>query len=428
MTNVLTIILGGGAGTRLFPLTRDRAKPAVPLAGKYRLIDVAISNCINSNFKKIFVMTQYLSASLNRHVSQSYAFDQFEDGFVDILAAEQRAEDSSWFQGTADAVRKHWGTLDNFDCDKILILPGDALYRMNFSALFKHHEESGAEITIGVNVTDQKHAHHFGLLAMDDNAQVVSFKEKPKTREEQAGLEAPAAILKNFGVSPKGGDAFLASMGIYLINRDVLHRYMLETDYMDFGKQIIPDAIKAHKVFGFVHDGYWEDIGTIEAFYRSHMDFLQDNPPFRFADPAAPIFTRQRFLPVTRFSGGTLDQSVVADGCSIGRAIIRQCVVGLRTVIGDHSTVEQSIVMGADHYDPAPLPPRAKRDATVPPLGIGKYCHIRRAIIDKNARIGNNVKILNERNIENADADNYYIREGLVIVPKNAVIREGTVI
>jgi glucose-1-phosphate adenylyltransferase len=428
MMNVLTLILGGGAGTRLYPLTKYRAKPAVPLAGKYRLIDVAISNCINSNFKKIFVLTQYLSASLNRHVSQSYAFDQFEEGFVDILAAEQRAEDSSWFQGTADAVRKHWLTIDNFDCDKILILPGDALYRMDFRGLFEHHEATGAEITIGVNVTPQRNAHHFGLLALDNDFRITQFKEKPKTREEQAGLEAPPELLNRFGVQQKDGDVYLASMGIYLINRDVLHRYMMETDHMDFGKQIIPDSIKTHKVTAFLHDGYWEDIGTIDAFYKSHMDFLCDNPPFRFADPKAPIFTRQRFLPSTRFAGGMMDQCVVADGCHIGRAVLRQSVVGLRSRIDDHSTIEESIIMGADHYDPAPLAPWMKKGDQSIPLGIGKYCHIRRAIIDKNVRIGNNVKILNERGIDNADGDYYHIREGIVIIPKNAVIPEGAVI
>jgi glucose-1-phosphate adenylyltransferase len=389
---------------------------------------VAISNCINSNFKKIFVLTQYLSASLNRHVSQSYAFDQFEEGFVDILAAEQRAEDSSWFQGTADAVRKHWMTLDNFDCDKILILPGDALYRMDFRAMLKHHEATGADITIGVNVTPQHNAHQFGLLALDEKGQIATFKEKPKTREEQAGLEAPEALLQRFGIAAKSEEVFLASMGVYLINRDVLHHYMMETDHMDFGKQIIPESIKQHKVQAFLHDGYWEDIGTIDAFYKSHMDFLKDSPPFRFADAAAPVFTRQRFLPVSRFQGAQMDQSVVADGCSIGRAVIQRCVIGLRSVIGDHTTVERSIIMGSDFYEPAPLPPWQKRGVPSIPLGIGKYCHIRGAILDKNVRIGNNVKILNEKKVENADGEFYHIREGIVIIPKNAVIPEGTVI
>lgn len=424
--NILTLILGGGAGTRLFPLTKYRAKPAVPLAGKYRLIDVAISNCINSDLKRIFVLTQYLSASLNRHVSQSYAFDQFSDGFVDILAAEQRAEDSSWFEGTADAVRKHWMTLDNYDCDLIMILPGDALYRMDYRQMVKHHRETGAEVTVGVNVTEQERAHHFGLLALSEDGLISDFREKPKTREEQAGLEAPEPILQRFGIKSKQ-DVFLASMGAYLFNRDVLHRYMKETDQIDFGKQIIPDAIKRHKVAAFLHDGYWEDIGTIDAFYKSHMDFIAENPPFRFADPRSPVFTRARFLPVTRFAGGQLDRTVVADGCSIGRSILRKSVVGLRMQIGDHSTIEESILMGSDFYDPAPMPPWQTKEANIG-LGIGRYCHIRRAIIDKNVRMGDNVKILNEGNVQNADGEFYYIREGIVILPKNAIIPNGTVI
>lgn len=429
MDRVLTLILGGGAGSRLYPLTKFRAKPAVPLAGKYRLIDVAISNCINSNLRKIFVLTQYLSASLNRHVSQSYNFDQFTNSFVDILAAEQRAEDTGWFQGTADAVRKHWMTLDNFECDLIMILPGDALYRMDYGAMVKNHLETGAHISVGVNVTEQKNAHQFGLLALDPEARITHFKEKPKTREEQAGLEAPADILHRFGVTGKKGDVFLASMGAYLINRDVLHHYMMNTDMVDFGKQILPDAIKKYETRAFLHDGYWEDIGTIEAFYRSHMDFLSEHPPFRFADPVAPMFTRPRFLPTTRFGGGALmDHSVVADGCNIGKSTVRKSVIGLRTIIGDHSTIEESIVMGSDFYDPAPLAPWQKAGEVRDPMGIGKYCHVRRAIIDKNVRMGDHVKILNEDKVQNHDGQFYHIREGIVIIPKNAVIPEGTMI
>lgn len=425
MNNVLTLILGGGAGTRLYPLTKVRAKPAVPLAGKYRLIDVAVSNCINSGLKKIFVLTQYLSASLNRHISQTYSFDQFSQGFVDILAAEQRAEDSSWFQGTADAVRKHWLTMDNFDCDQILILPGDALYRMNYLPMIEQHLKSGADITIATNTVNRKQAHHFGLLAIDDNGCIHDFREKPKTREEQAGIEAPPAILKRFGIKDNTGDTFLASMGVYIFKREVLHRWLMETDHMDFGKQIIPEAIHNCKVDAHIFDGYWEDIGTIEAFYKAHMDFLQDHPPFVFAHQDEPIYTRARFLPTTRFSGTLLDKTVVAEGGSIGQAKIKHSIVGLRMNIGNHTTIEDSVLLGADHYDPAPLPPWESQSAPIP-LGIGKYCHIRRAIIDKNVRIGDEVKILNEQNLESADGDFYHIREGIVIIPKGAIIPSGT--
>jgi glucose-1-phosphate adenylyltransferase len=426
MNSILTLILGGGAGTRLFPLTKYRAKPAVPLAGKYRLIDVAISNCINSDLKKIYVLTQYLSASLNRHVSQTYVFDMFNQGFVQILAAEQRAEDTSWFQGTADAVRKHWQTLDNFDCDLIMILPGDALYRMDYRDMVRAHIENKADISVAVNTVEQRQAHDFGLLQIDANSRIVAFKEKPKTAAEQAGFEAPPAMLQRLGITEPHTNYFLASMGVYLFNRSVLNKWMTETDHVDFGKQIIPEAIEKHKVLASIHNGYWEDIGTIAAFYKAHMELLRPDPPFRFADPRFPIYTRARFLPNTKIQGANLDRTAVADGCEIGRAIIHKSVVGLRTMIGDFSTIEDSIIMGADYYaiHHAPGNP-AGSDI---PIGIGKYCHIKRAILDKNVRIGNNVKILNENNLETFDGDNYYIREGIVIIPKNAVIPPGTVI
>ncbi|MEO8377410.1 MAG: glucose-1-phosphate adenylyltransferase [Candidatus Sumerlaeota bacterium] len=426
MSQILTLILGGGAGTRLFPLTKYRAKPAVPLAGKYRLIDVAISNCINSNLRRIFVLTQYLSASLNRHISQSYAFDQFSQGFVDILAAEQRLEDSSWFQGTADAVRKHWMTLDNFDCDLIMILPGDALYRMNYTEMVRRHIESKADISIAVNTTKRSNAHQFGVLRLDDDGYVEDFREKPKTAEEQAGFEAPPKVLEKYGMNAQG-DVFLASMGVYLFNRDVLHHWMMETQHVDFGKQIIPESIKTHKVLGHVFSGYWEDIGTIDAFYQAHMDFLKDNAPFQFAHQSEPIYTRPRFLPSSRFAGTNMDRCVVSDGSIVGKATMRKSVIGLRSIIADHSTIEESVIMGADFYDPAPLAPWEKSAKPIP-LGIGKYCHVRRAIIDKNVRMGDNVKILNEANVQNADGEFYFIREGLVILPKGAVIPPGTII
>lgn len=425
---VLTLILGGGAGTRLYPLTKYRAKPAVPLAGKYRLIDVAVSNCINSNLRRIYVLTQYLSASLNRHVSQSYAFDQFSQGAVDILAAEQRAEDSSWFQGTADAVRKHWLTLDNHDCDMILILPGDALYRMNYEEMVEQHIATRADITVAVNTVEQRLAHHFGLLRLDNEGRISEFREKPKTPEGQAGLEAPEGILKRFNIHPGGGPTFLASMGVYLFNREVLHRWMTETDHIDFGKQIIPESISKNEVRGYIFDGYWEDIGTIEAFYKAHMDFLEKRPPFRFADPAYPVYTRPRFLPSTRFDGDArISQSVVADGGTIGSATVHKTVVGLRSNIQDGATVEESILMGADFYDPAPVVPWEKVDKSIP-LGIGRNSVVRRAIIDKNVRLGEGVKIINEKGVETADGDCYHIREGIVIIPKNVSIPAGTVI
>ena len=433
MKNILTLILGGGAGTRLYPLTKYRAKPAVPVAGKYRLIDIAVSNCINSDLKKIFVLTQYLSASLNRHVAQTYAFDPFKDGFAHILAAEQRADDdNSWFQGTADAVRKHWGTFDNYDCDHIMILPGDALYRMDFRKMVAHHEATNAEITVAVNTVPQRIAHHFGLLKINGQTEITEFREKPKTPEAQAGLEAPESVLEQFKVKQQG-QMFLASMGIYLFRRDVLNHYMENTDDIDFGKQILPDAITKFKTAAYVFDGYWEDIGTIDAFYEAHMQFLREDPPFRFADPLQPIFTRPRFLPSSRLSGAHLDQCVIADGCNIGRARVNHSVIGLRCGIGDHTTIDDSILMGADYYNSDPGARNAPGARKTPgglsiPIGIGKYCHIRRAIIDKNVRMGDDVKILNEKNVREADGPFYHIREGIVIIPKNAIVPTGTII
>lgn len=429
MKKVMSIILGGGAGSRLYPLTQFRAKPAVPLAGKYRLIDVPISNCINADLMKIFVLTQYLSASLNRHIVQAYTFDQFQNGFVDVLAAEQRAGDDSWFEGTADAVRKHWDTFENFDCDLVLILPGDALYGMDFRALIEHHRSRDAEITVAVNNVPRRIAHHFGVLRLDDETRITAFREKPKTVEEQEGFEASSAVLEQFGITPAPGeDMFLASMGIYLFNRAVLDHYLRQTKDMDFGKHIIPSSIEQHRVSGYVFDGYWEDIGTIEAFYQAHMQFLDDDPPFRFADFEHPIYSRPRLLPSTRMAGSHLDRSVVAEGCSIGRSTINHSIVGLRSVIRDHTTIEDSVMMGADFYQDEPRSqyhPTAKAGLE---LGVGSYCHIKKAIIDKNARIGNNVKLLNGDKVQNADGENYFIREGIIIVPKNAVIEDGTVV
>jgi glucose-1-phosphate adenylyltransferase len=308
-----------------------------------------------------------------------------------------------------------------------MILPGDALYRMDFRPMVRRHLETKADISVAVNTVPQKSAHHFGLLAIDETERITEFREKPKTRQEQAGLEAPAATLARFGITDARQDTFLASMGIYLFNRNVLHDWMMNTSHVDFGKQIIPESIEKQNVRAYIHSDYWEDIGTIDAFYEAHMDLLKPRPPYRFADRNNPVYTRPRFLPNTKILGANLDQTAVADGCEIGRANIHRSVIGLRTTIGDFSTIEDSITMGADHYDPAPQAPWETGDKNIP-LGIGKYCHIRRAILDKNVRIGDNVKILNEDNIENADGEFYYIREGIVIIPKNAIIPSGTII
>jgi glucose-1-phosphate adenylyltransferase len=421
MAKTLCIILGGGAGTRLYPLTKYRAKPAVPLAGKYRLIDVPISNCIHSGLREIFVLTQYLSASLNRHVAQTYTFDMFTDGFVEILAAEQREGGGHWYQGTADAIRQHWNTFDAPGLEYFLVLPGDALYTMDYRPMIQEHIKSGADVTIAVNTVPRDMAHHFGLLALDNEGNITDFREKPKTAEGQKGLEAPPEILAHFGDKFRNqeGNIFLASMGVYIFNRKVLKKYLLETNLDDFGKQIIPDAFENHKCRGHIFPGYWEDIGTIKAFYEAHMGLLLEPPLFKFADPDWSIFTHPRFLPNIYAQTANLENCRIAEGTNLHGCTIRNSIVGLRSQIGDGAVVEDSIIMGCDHFED---------HSHKVPMGIGSRSVIKRAIIDKNARIGRGVKILNIDNVMERDADCYTIRDGIVIVPKNVVIPDGMVI
>lgn len=426
MQRVLTLILGGGAGTRLYPLTQVRAKPAVPVAGKYRLIDIALSNCINSGLRRVFVLTQYLSASLNRHISQSFKFDDFSEGFVDILAAEQRIDSNAWFEGTADAIRKMWGILENHDCDLILILPGDALYLMNYREMVEQHIRQDAELTIALNTVHGSCADQFGLAKIDPWSRVTNFVEKPKTPEAREGYEVPKAILSKFDGNLPQGDTFLASMGVYLFSRATLDAWMRETTLKDFGKDIIPEAIRRNRVLAHIHNGYWEDIGTIEAFYKAHMMMLDDNPPFDFTSLAAPIYTRSRNLPNSLVRTSTIDRAILAPGVNIEGATIRRAIVGLRSKIGKGTVLEESIHMGSDYYEASAKDPL--RGGAPIPLGVGQNCVIRRAIVDKNTRIGNNVKILNERNIQEEDGPNYCIRNGIVLIPKNSVLPDGTVI
>ncbi|MCB2156656.1 glucose-1-phosphate adenylyltransferase [bacterium] len=421
MRRTLTVILGGGAGSRLFPLTKYRAKPAVPLAGKYRLIDVAISNSINSNLRQIFVLTQYLSGSLNRHVAQTYTFDIFSRGFVEILAAEQREEGGRWYQGTADAIRQQWQTLRDFtDIDQFLVLPGDALYHMDYRPLIKQHRESGAEITIAVNTIERKNAHHFGLMALAPDTTVTEFREKPKG-DAMNGIEAPAQMLKEFGSDSPPGDTFLASMGVYVFNRDVLERYLVQTDHVDFGKQIIPDAIENYRTQGFIFPGYWEDIGTIQAFFDAHMDLLKEPPAFSFSNPHRPIFTRPRFLPNINITRCDIGRARIAEGSNIEGATINNSIIGLRTRVQEGALIEDSIVMGGDWYEPRDLDGKMT-------LGVGPDSVIKRCIVDKNARIGRGVKLINEKGLQEAEGDNYIIRDGIIIIPKGVTIPDGTVI
>ncbi|MEP7077703.1 MAG: glucose-1-phosphate adenylyltransferase [Chthoniobacterales bacterium] len=415
----LSVIMGGGAGTRLFPLTKDRSKPAVPLGGKYRLVDIPISNCLNSGLRSIYVLTQFNSMSLHRHIQASYKFDNFSRSFVDILAAQQTPEGSQWYQGTADAVRQNMRYFLEHPFDYYLILSGDQLYRMDFRGLLHQHIDSGADITLATKPIQRTQAPDFGIMESDANRRIVRFVEKPKGDAVLDGLKMNPELLASIG-SGAEEELFQASMGIYVFNREVLIA-ALDNDLADFGKHIIPQSIKDRRVHAHIFNGYWEDIGTIRAFYEANLDLTDLLPQYSFFEAAAPIYTHPRFLPGSKINGATLRQAIIADGCIISGAHLERSVVGIRSIIRTGATIRNSVVMGADFYE---TDPTGVSDG-LPPIGIGRNCVIDRAIIDKNARIADGVVITPEGKPENLDADNYFIRDGIVVVPKNAVIPAG---
>ncbi len=423
---VLSVIMGGGAGTRLFPLTKERAKPAVPLAGKYRIVDIPISNCINSDLRRIYLLTQFLSASLHRHVAQAYKFDNFSQGFVEILAAEQTYSDTSWYQGTADAVRKNLVHILNHDCDYILILSGDQLYRMDFRHVIAQHIAADAELTVATIPVSRREASSLGIMQIDAQRRITRFVEKPKDPDVQASLAIPREMYPELGLDPAGGEQLLASMGIYVFNRDVLIR-LLDNTLTDFGKHIIPGAIGTHRVSSYIFQGYWEDIGTIRAFFEANLDITADLPRFNFFDMTAPIFTHPRWLPASKINGAQIDHAVISEGCIISHAEIRQSVVGIRSVISPGARLNRTIVIGSDEYESAESIAESE-GAGRPRIGIGANTRIENAIIDKNARIGNHVVITPDGKPDHVDHAMYYIRDGIVIIPKNGVVPDGTVI
>jgi glucose-1-phosphate adenylyltransferase len=426
--NILAVILGGGAGTRLFPLTQLRSKPAVPLGGKYRLIDIPVSNCINSDITKIFVLTQYNSASLNRHISQTYRFSHFSDGFVDILAAEQTPQNPQWFQGTADAVRQVLPHISDWGIDTLLILSGDHLYSMDYRVFIGRHFETGADVTVSVVPFGREAAEEFGLLKAEATGRIIEFREKPKGE----ALEEMRVDTTAFGLAAEEAaqKPFLASMGIYVFNYDWLQKLLAENEtWMDFGREVIPAAIKCCNVQAFLFNGYWEDIGTIRAFHAANLDMAATLPKFDFFDAAAPVYTRARYLPPSKIHGSEIYQSVISDGCIIDNARITRSLVGIRSRIGNGVQVEDSYVMGADFYQSIE-DMKADYTAGTPRIGIGEGTIIRRAIIDKNARIGAGVRLVNSASAQELDAPDgsYYIKDGIIIVPKNAVVPDGTVV
>jgi glucose-1-phosphate adenylyltransferase len=415
--DVLTIILGGGRGTRLFPLTQLRSKPAVPIGGKWRLIDIAISNCLHAGLERIYVLTQFNSASLNRHIAQTYRMDMFSGGFVEVLAAEQTPEGERWFQGTADAVRQAARRFRDLEAEYYLILPGDHVYRMNFAELLESHVERDADITIAASPVDADAARGMGVLRFDATGRIIGFEEKPKP-ERLAEIGSSAPLHSPLGVlTPE--TPFLASMGIYVFSRDVLHELLASNPSDDFSRGIISGAIETHRVHAYPFRGYWADVGTVRSFYDVNLMLTERHPAFNFFHPTRPIYTRPRFLPAARVHDSQLDAVLVAEGAWIDSAEVRHSIVGVRTTIQRGARVTNSVLLGADKYD---------EQAGTIPLGIGPDVVLDRVIVDKNARIGAGVRLVNEAGVQELDGDGYYIRSGIIIVPKNGVVAPGTVV
>ncbi len=417
MDDALAVILGGGRGSRLFPLTHERSKPAVPIGGRYRLIDIPISNCLNSNLRRIFVLTQYNSESLNKHISLTYNFDIFSPGFVSILAAEQTEERSEWFQGTADAVRQVRRHLRTHPSKEVLILSGDQLYQMDFREMQQTHRENTADATVAVIPVPAEQTSGFGILKVDPDGRIVHFEEKPG-HDRLGELESDV---------PGHGKAFLASMGIYMFGRDPLERAVADPKLVDFGGHVIPWAIDEMRVQAHFFEGYWEDVGTIGAYYQANLDLCEAVPPFDFHDARRPIYTHPRFLPSTKIEDCTLRSALVSEGCILMNAEIERSVIGIRSRIGRGTRIRESLVLGADFYESIKEIERSEGRG-LPPAGVGADSVIERAIVDKNARVGSGVRIVNEKGVQEKDGDGYFIRDGIVIIPKEAVVPDGTVI
>ncbi len=417
--NVISVVLGGGRGTRLFPLTYSRSKPAVPIAGKYRLVDIPISNCLNSGYNKILVLTQFNSASLNSHIKNSYHFDIFSKGFVDILAAEQNVDNEGWYQGTADAVRQSMKHMEKYEYDYILVLSGDQLYQMDFQEMMDFHIKSKGDITIATIPVNAKDATVFGILKSEDDGTITSFIEKPS-----------ADILQDWKseVSDKSkseGKEYLASMGIYIFSKGVLKRIFEEDKGDDFGKELIPNSLeRGYKALSYQYDGYWTDIGTIDSFFDANLDLCQDFPKFNLFS-SSPVYTRARMLPPSKILGSYVNKAIFGDGCIVMADKIENSIVGNRTRIDKGSTIVNSYIMGSDYYQPT-YDIEENEHKGEPTLGVGKFCYIDKAILDKNCRIGNNVRIIGGKHLPDGDFDTYSIKDGIVVIKKNAVIPSGT--
>jgi glucose-1-phosphate adenylyltransferase len=425
MRNVLAMVLGGGRGARLYPLTKYRSKPAVPLAGKYRLIDIPLSNCINSGLDRMYVLTQFNSVSLHRHIRRTYTFDPYHGGFVEVLAAQQTLENTDWYQGTADAVRQNIRYLQQPEIEYVLILSGDQLYRMDYRDMVRTHVESRADVTIAAMPVTREAARGFGIMRCDDSGRVAGFLEKPQTDEEADMVRTDPAWIDAHGIASRGRD-LLGSMGIYLFNRNTLLDVLTKTNYHDFGREVFPAAIRSRKVQMHLFDGYWEDIGTIKAFYECNLDLAKPDPPFRLSSAEAPIYSRARFLAPSHIKGATIRNSLVSDGCTIeDGAVIENSVIGIRCQIGRNVVIRNSVIMGSDEYETlSALKGHAAAGGV--PIGIGEGTVIEGAIVDKNCRIGRGVRVANSRGLESSDeTDEYMICDGVVMVQKGTTLPDG---
>jgi glucose-1-phosphate adenylyltransferase len=424
MANVVTIIMAGGQGSRLYPLTKVRSKPAVPIAGKFRLIDIPISNCIHSGLRKIFVLTQFSSESLHRHIFTTYRFDNFHQDFITLLSAQQTLENRDWYQGTADAVRQNLNFIEAAG-DLVLILSGDHLYRMDYGKFVASHLASGAEISIAVTPVEAARAPEFGVIKVNQRGRITEFREKPKAPAEIERMRAPEEVLRRSGVAPDR--THLASMGIYLFDWQVLRDLLAHTDAKDFGREVIPHAIADRKVYAYSFDGYWEDIGTIPSFFEAHMDLTRPLPKFNFYDEQKPIFTHARFLPGSKILASDVERAILCEGSIVDRSRLRESIIGIRSRIGEGCRIERTVVMGADFFESREELDRS-REAGIPAVGIGAGSEVRNAIIDKNARIGRGVRLVNVNGVPEASTETYVIVDGIIVVPKNTIVPDGTVV
>jgi len=423
VNKVVAVILGGGKGIRLQPLTEQRCKPAVPIGGNYRMVDIPISNCINSGIKRIYVLTQYRSASLNRHIAQTYYFDNFTNGFVDVLAADQSLENDDWFQGPADAVHRNLPGFNTGPGDDVLVMNGDILFRQDLRKVVDLHREQRADLTLLVSPAAAKEAVNFGLVKVDGRGQILDFIEKPAFEELQ-NYRAPESVLRQFSTGSEERP-YLASIGVYVFRYEALHQLLGHESAVDFGHDVLPDAIRRMHCQAFLFDDYWQDLGTIRTFFQANLDLALSSPPFSFYDEQSPIYTRPRFLPPSKLLNCDVENSLISGGCLVRAARITNSIVGLRSIIRRDSIIEHSILMGADRYDTYPI---FDKEYTGEELGIGEGTIIRNAIIDKDARIGPNCRITNEKQVQRADGELFAIRDGIIIVRKGAILPTGTVI